>query len=278
MTENQKPSLTLIPYGGLGNRLRVLNSAFGLGLDLGAEVKLIWFRKWELNSDLEALFASTGYAYTPASPAIVATLKPILKHIWIQRYERLYRTVLSLFYDKVYFDSDVTTLAPAQLRADAAKYRRVLIATCYQFYDFENFDNYEVAPAIRQRIDVLTQNFDHHTVGVHIRRTDHAALIEASPLELFLGHMTRMVEEHAAVRFFLATDDEAVKIALQRQFGERLLTQQTPLTRDSPDGMVGAVVDIYALSKTRSIICTTKSSFAKMAAMIGPEKEIIEVA
>jgi hypothetical protein len=40
---------------------------------------------------------------------------------------------------------------------------------------------------------------------------------------------------------------------------------------------VGAVVDIYALSQTRKIICTTKSSFAKMAAMIGHEKEIIEV-
>ena len=42
MATNQKPSLTLIPYGGLGNRLRVLNSAFGLGRDLGAEVELIW--------------------------------------------------------------------------------------------------------------------------------------------------------------------------------------------------------------------------------------------
>ncbi len=278
MATNPNPTLTLIPYGGLGNRLRVLNSAFGLGRDLGAEVELIWFKKWELNSDLEALFASTGYSYTPAGPAKVAMLKPILKHIWIQQYEGLYRKVLSLFYDKVYFDSDVITLTPAQLRADAARYRRVLIATCYQFYEFDSFDNYEIAPAIRRRVDTLTEPFDEHTVGVHIRRTDHAALIASSPLELFVSHMNRLVEENPAVRFFLATDDEEVKQSLQQQFGHRLLTQQTPLARDSQEGMVGAVVDIYALSKTRTIICTTKSSFAKMAAMIGPKKEIIEVA
>lgn len=276
MAGNQK-TLTLIPYGGLGNRLRVLNSAFLLGKDLGAELKLIWFKKWELNSDLEALFATTGYVYTPASPLTVALLKPFLKHIWIQKYESMYRKTLNLFYDKVYFDSDVTALTPAQLWEDACRYRRVLIATCYQFYDFENFDNYEVAPAIRQRIDNLTKNFDSHTVGVHIRRTDHIALIEASPVELFVEHMTRMVEEDSAVKFFLATDDESVKQSMLQQFGERLLTQQTPLTRDSHEGMVGAVVDIYALSKTRTIICTTKSSFAKMAAMIGDPKEIIEV-
>jgi hypothetical protein len=278
MVWKRRRSLTLIPYGGLGNRLRVLNSAFLMARKLDAELELIWFKKRELNSDLEALFSSTGYDYMPASPMQVALLQPFLKHIWIQKYENLYRKILGLFYDKVYFDSDILALTPLQLRADVRKYQRVLIATCQQFYNFSNFDNFEVTPDIRKRINVLAANFDHHTVGVHIRRTDHTALIEASPLELFVSHMTRLVEENPAVRFFLATDDEAVKQSLQQQFGERLMTQHVPLTRDSHEGMAGAVVDIYALSRTQKIICTTKSSFAKMAAMIGLEKEIIEVA
>ena len=271
------PSVTVVPFGGLGNRLRVLNSAFFLCRDLGADLVLAWFVKPELNSPLDALFAATGFGYEPMAAWKSTLLKPFLKHSFTQKYGSLYRGVLGVFYDKVYLDRDLTDSTPARLRAEIARHRRVLIATCYQFYDFGDFDNYLVQPQLRRRIDALTADFDQSTVGVHIRRTDHAALIEASPVERFVVIMNRMVEQNPAVRFFLATDDAGLKTTLRAQFGPRLITQDVPLSRASHEGMAGAVVDIYALSKTRKIICTTRSSFAKMAALLGEEKEIIEV-
>lgn len=269
--------LTVIPFGGLGNRLRMLNSAFFLSHDLGVRVELAWFVKPELNSRLDDLFAATGFDYAPMSPWKMALLKPFLKHVFIQQREQVYRRFFKLFYDKVYFDSDLTARSPAQLRTEVSQYRRVLIATCYEFYSFENFNNFVVQPHLRQRIDALTARFDRHTVGVHIRRTDHAVLIEASPIGLFTSQMDHLATENPATQFFLATDDAELKAALQDQFGSRLITQDIPLSRATAEGMEGAVVDIYALSQTRKIICTTRSSFAKMAALIGEEKEIIEV-
>lgn len=269
--------MTIIPFGGLGNRLRVLNSAFLLGRDLGADLELVWFVKPELNRELDDLFAATGFDYVPMPRWKRALLQPFLKHIFIQKYENAYRRFLRLFYDKVYFDGDLTARSPAQLSTEMARYRRVVVATCYEFYDFKNFNNYVVQPHLQQRIDALTARFDRHTVGVHIRRTDHAALIEASPIGLFTSEMTRLAAENPATQFFLATDDAELKAALRAQFGSRLITQDIPLSRATAEGMEGAVVDIYALSKTKKIICTTRSSFAKMAALIGENKEIIEV-
>ncbi|GHB56836.1 hypothetical protein [Persicitalea jodogahamensis] len=269
--------MTVIPFGGLGNRLRVLNSAFFLSRDIGADVELVWFVKPELNSELGDMFAATGFEYFPMSRWKRALLKPFLKHIYIQKYESTYRRFLRLFYDQVYFDNDLTVRSPSQLRAEIAQHGRVLIATCYQFYDFENFDNLVVQPQLRQRIDALTARFDRNTVGVHIRRTDHTALIKASPVELFTDRMKQLEGEDPDVKFFLATDDASLKTALREQFGQRLITQDIPLSRATAEGMQGAVVDIYALSQTKKIICTTRSSFAQMAALIGAEKEIIEV-
>ncbi len=269
--------ITVIPFGGLGNRLRVLNSAFCLSRDLGVDLELVWFVKPELNSELSDLFIATGFEYRPMPRWKTAVLRPFLKHIFIINYESTYRRFLRLFYDKVYFDNDLNARSPAQLRSEISKYRRVVIATCYQFYDFENFDNFVVQPHLQQRIDALTARFDHYTMGVHIRRTDHAALIEASPVELFIDQMNRLLAENPATQFFLATDDAELKASLRSQFGSRLITQEIPLSRATAEGMQGAVVDIYALSRTKKIICTTRSSFAQMAALIGDEKEIIEV-
>lgn len=269
--------ITVVPFGGLGNRLRVLNSAFSLSRDLGTDLELLWFVKPELNSELNDLFAATGFDYVPMPRWKRALLQPFLKHVFIQKYEKAYRRFLRLFYDKVYFDSDLTTRAPAQLRTEMARYRRVVIATCYEFYNFENFNNFVVQSHLQQRIDALTTRFDRYTVGVHIRRTDHAALIEASPIGLFTSEMNCLAAENFTTQFFLATDDAELKAELQTQFGSRLITQDIPLSRATAEGMEGAVVDIYALSKTKKIICTTRSSFAKMAALIGENKEIIEV-
>ena len=123
----------------------------------------------------------------------------------------------------------------------------------------------------------MTSSFDENVYGVHIRRTDHIELIQSSPLEAFIEVMQNLVRENPAARFFLATDDVGVKRQLISQFKDRIITQEIELSRNSDSGMTGAVTDIYCLAKTRIIICSSKSSFATTALLIGKQKEIIEV-
>lgn len=275
MSERKK--ITVLPFGGLGNRMRVLNSAFSLNNELKYDLAILWFKKWELNSDLSTLFSSLLYAYRLMGQLVTAISKPFLKHIYIQKYPRLYKSVLSLFFDKVYFDDDILKKNEDELKKEISQSGNVLIATCYQFYHFANFDNFRLTANLQEKVNQLTRSFDQNVYGVHIRRTDHAELIRLSPLEAFIEVMQKLVDENPATRFFLATDDVAVKQQLKDRFNDRIITQEIELSRNSDNGMAGAVTDIYCLARTHKIICSSRSSFATTAQLIGKQKEIIEV-
>jgi hypothetical protein len=273
----ERKKITLLPFGGLGNRMRVLNSAFYLNGSLNYDLAILWFKKWELNSDLTTLFSSLGYRYRLLGELPTAISKPFLKHIFIQKYPSFYKSLLSLFFDKVYFDEDLLKTKDEELKEEISRYSNVLIATCYPFYPFANFNNFELHPELQARVDELARSFDENVYGVHIRRTDHTELIQSSPLEAFIEAMEKLVSKNPASRFFLATDDLQVKQQMKDQFKNRIITQEIELSRNSDTGMIGAVTDIYCLARTRKIICSTKSSFATTAALIGQQKEIIEV-
>jgi hypothetical protein len=76
--------------------------------------------------------------------------------------------------------------------------------------------------------------------------------------------------------FYLATDDNEVKIKLKKHFGAKILTyDNSELTRSNEKGMKDAVVDLWCLSHTSKIIGSYTSSFSAMAAEIGKINLII---
>lgn len=52
-------------------------------------------------------------------------------------------------------------------------------------------------------------------------------------------------------------------------YGKRILTNTPPLNRDSLEGMIGAVVDLWSLSRTKKIWGSYYSSYSEMAAILG---------
>ena len=124
-------------------------------------------------------------------------------------------------------------------------------------------------PPIQARIDHLCQQFSPYTLGVHIRRTDNAASIEQSPIELFFDAIDKEIDLFADTSIYLATDDESVKLELQKRYGKRLIFAKDKADRSSIAGIQGGIVDMYVLARTQKIFGSFHSSFSELAAQIG---------
>lgn len=268
--------LTVLPFGGLGNRMRVIDSAFLLaGQHKISEVNLIWLRKWELNARFYSIFQPFPKHLNLVDGLVYYFFLYLVKHIYVQKYEKLYRFIFGLYYDLVLLDNDIKDKQAEEIYGLTKGKKRILIASCYGFQNSSNFESFIPSDKVRKRLDAL--NLPESYVGVHIRRTDHSAIIKESSLEHFVQACHEEIEKNKGVKFFLATDDLIVKSTFHNQFGERLITQETELSRGSEEGIIGAFVDILALAGAEKIICNLKSSFAETAIKIGSIKEVIEI-
>ncbi len=68
---------------------------------------------------------------------------------------------------------------------------------------------------------------------------------------------------------YLATDDEATKDAMRKRYGKRVIMSDAKATRESTDGIRDALVEMYALSRTRHIFGSAGSTFSPIAACLG---------
>ena len=119
------------------------------------------------------------------------------------------------------------------------------------------------------RINSITAQFSENTIGVHIRRTDHIKAMAACSVDDYESEMERLTKVDANVKFFLATDDAGVKQRLETKFAGKIITQQTRLSRSDSEGMLGSVVDLWALAATKKIIGSYGSSYSELAAELG---------
>ncbi|GAF04931.1 O-fucosyltransferase family protein [Saccharicrinis fermentans] len=71
------------------------------------------------------------------------------------------------------------------------------------------------------------------------------------------------------VKFFLATDDKDIKKELLEKYPKHIFTNETPLSRNSAEGIKGALVDFLCLSNAKLIIGSSSSSFSSEAANYG---------
>ena len=156
---------------------------------------------------------------------------------------------------------------------------------------------------VQRLIDERTAAFSAHSIGVHIRRTDHQQAIDESPLELFFEAIDRELEDPPPAlpvregantldngkadacskqttpsltgragggsSIYLATDDEATKTAMRRRYGSRVITSEAEATRESTDGIRDALVEMFALSRTSHIYGSAGSTFSPIAAALG---------
>lgn len=113
------------------------------------------------------------------------------------------------------------------------------------------------------------------SVGLHIRRTDHAAARATSTDEAFCAALDAALEAGLASgqpveRVFVATDDPPTEALLRARYGDRVVTRaKASLDRRDPEAIGDALIDLMLLARCGALIGSAGSSFTELAWWLG---------
>lgn len=254
--------LTVIPQGGLCNRLRVIDSAVGLSRQLGLELRVIWQANPECNCRFARLFEPVpDVTIVEARERLPVLVTQSLRHP---------RLAARLTGARVFEHGDLLDTAAEQQLLDRAKASNAIIRTFETFFQTDQPLSWASAtPEIIEKVEATVAEFGPHMVGVHARRTDNEDSIRFGPTSEFVRLMHECVTVNPTVKFFLATDGVETEAELRAEFGDRILVRAKKLSRNDPQGIVDALVDVYCLSRTSRIIGSYWSTFSITASQLG---------
>lgn len=272
--------ISLVPHGGLCNRMRAMDSAIALSKESNNPLTVYWIKDGGCNCGFHDLFEPI-----PASIATVKdmSIRPVLfyepQKLKIPPIIFLYRRLQHTKFDKVFFHMEVNTLYNQRYRFEELKnYKDILIEAHVRFFSTEEKPWYKLFKPlqhIQAKINDITRHFSKDTIGVHIRRTDNKKSIENSPLELFIYVMKKELEFVPETSFFVASDSESVKSELIKIFGDKIiLSGDEGGGRNTQEGMSNAVIDLYTLSATKKVLGSFWSSFSHTASHISDIEEV----
>lgn len=246
---------TIIPAGGLGNRIRVILSALQWQHNTGNKVRILWCQDEGCACAFEKLFLP------------IPELKEVKKISWFKILRKVYlHSPLRFVYAFNYNEYN-------KLYDWIKNPRGVLYSQSFSnFYQGKipcYHDVFKLTDNIKKHLDKIIKDVDGHTIGIHIRRTDNIESIENSPLTAFYNYIEESIKKDDKVRFYLATDDVIVKNDLREKYKNRIITMNCPLQRDTEEGIVFALIELYTLASCSKIIGSYYSSFSELAAQIG---------
>lgn len=264
-------TITLVPVGGLANRMKAIDAAYHLAKDCQSRLRVIWFKDQGLNCRFDQLFLH------PLDP-IITIREAQSNDLLLEDRPRKKNFFIPWLPEHIKYDACIYEQEATQLFYNNFDYaawangRKVYLASCVYFYpqpEEKLFKLFKPTIALQQQIEERCARFNSNTIGIHIRRTDNIASITQSPTDLFVQRMQQAIDKQPDTTFYLATDSEEEKRTLKQTFGERLTTSQQVAERNSLKGMQEALVELYTLSRTARIIGSMQSSYSETAAQIG---------
>ncbi|GAB0490953.1 hypothetical protein MMPV_002195 [Pyropia vietnamensis] len=277
---------------GLGNRLRALGSCMSFAKATNRELLVIWERDSHIQAKYSDLFAT--------ELAVLDSFNPTWPMAGQEKYDKSWSAFKFFNYMEmegegakkgewiedvpekhIYYKGAYIMEAPAELTSWDA--------------DNEQLRSLSPVPTIASRLDVLETEHGlspkSQLIGVHIRnRTldkdiknvdfvkeygDSATLTmemwrRKSNYRTFLAEMKRIIaEEDPKAKFYVATDTYDVVAELERELPGRIVS--VPRTCDDRNGecVRMALLDMYCLSRTRSLLGSNWSSFTEAAERLG---------
>lgn len=258
------------PCAGLGNRLLGLASAYAVAKQLDRKLTVVWKREVGCNIHADELFdlpvevieiSENGYKKEP-----IAQFKG-------DRMKKKLRSAASRFLEcddmeRIKNEEGYDALLEA-IKAEPAIYIKAFGPICE--VNAESYAFLKPSRNIEEKGAALFEKIDAHTVGVHVRRTDHTEAIANSPLSLFINRMKDELNADAEAKFFVATDDVTVKQELREALpGEKLIfNEKGIIDRNSKEGLEDAFIEMLALSRCNKILGSYNSTFSLLPSYIG---------
>jgi len=257
---NKTTSIFFVPVGGLGNRMRAIESAHRLARHLHANLNIGWFQDWGMKCGFNQILKPI-----PNIPVIEDSIlnkllfdRPRKKNLFIPTiYQHLH-------FDKCFYE---TECGYRDINFETIDKNDCWIASCKAFYPGEeDYSIFQPIDTLQEKIDHITRTFPHKIEGLQIRRTDHVEAIQSSKRQYF-----EQIINHADLDtfFYLSTDSLEEKQYFINKYRDRIFTIDATLSRGSAQGIQDAIVDMFALSYTKIIHGSKNSSFGQIAAKIG---------
>lgn len=260
--------LTLVPIGGLANRIYAITSAIAFCKDYDVKLKIVWFKDKGMGADFHSLFDLSSEVDKSKVEIIDAKWyhyiydRPRKRNLWLPC---LFQKIM---FDKLSYEKDIKdTFCIDSLKRDILNNKSFYLVHCYDFYFIERYDCLILKDDIRMRVDEIKLSFG-NVIGIHIRRTDNINSILNSPLELFINAMNYEISLDSDVNFFVASDSISEKQKLKEIFGERILTYGHIMERSNEKGIKEALVELSLLSSTKKIYGSAFSSFSILASKL----------
>lgn len=273
----KRGKLTLVPVGGLANRMFSVASAYNICRNAGVDLRIIWFRDWALNARFYEIFKPIEVEHLQLRDCkpldYLLNDRPRKKNFFIPRLPQM------LMYDRAIYENSVT-----ELRNSGFDFISWANRGGSYLANYQNIGQYEdklftaLFCPVDEVMDVVQRNcdsFSGNTIGVHIRRTDHIISIKESPTELFVNAVKSEIDEHDDTKIYLATDDQPTKHEFLSLFGDRVVTMEAAAARGNVEGIRGGLVDMWTLSRTAKIFGSANSTFSVMASKIGQNNLIV---
>jgi hypothetical protein len=256
--------INIIPTGGLCNRMRAIASGIFLAKSLNLPTTIYW-------NNCHGLKANFGDLFKPIAHKDIDIIENKSWKYNIKGKKDYYlRWFLLHHKNNVIFNCNQLIGDNIFQKINSCKHNELILISCYPMCNMEKINNLFIpTDEITEKINNITSEFSSHTIGIHIRRTDNLDAIKNSPTELFINIMENEIKKDYHTNFYLATDDSEIKNEIKDKFKNRIITYNKMVDRDSLEGMKDAVVELYALSKTKKIIGSYASSFSQTAALIG---------
>lgn len=267
----KKRKMTLLPIGGLANRMRAIASAVHLCRLSGCSLDVYWFRDKGLNARFSDIFKEieTDKVCIHGDSLLGKLLydHPRRHNMWIPRVPQklLFRNRV---YDNEINDYERNKDIFMKFLAEGGLY----VSSCYPIIDFNTDifrDLFKPVEEIETKAYSVISNMSDYRIGIHVRRTDHIVSINNSPNELFYQAIDEELNLNNSLSIYLATDSENVKEDFKNKYGNRIFFSTSEADRNSVSGIMDAVAEMYVLSMTNKIYGSYGSSYSEVAAALG---------
>lgn len=265
----RKGRIMFVPVGGLANRMMATASAYTLAKRIDSTLQILWFQDWALSAPFTSIFKASEIINVKDASFTDKLLydRARKKNLWLPSLPQ------KLLFERRMEENHLFNMNHQHFDFDqwAQGYHCHMSGFC-QFEEYPDDLYRKLFKPVDEVMEGVNRNreqFSSHTIGLHIRRTDHVQAIANSPDQLFIEQVEKEIEQYADTKVFLATDNNQVKDTFRKHFGNRIITPTEEARRDSINGIRGGLVDMYTLASTCQIYGSAGSTFSPMAARIG---------